>query len=63
MTGKKKHTTQKKKVAEKKHQDDLLDQALQDSFPSSDPIQLTEPAPKKDEDRPSYPNEQPAPGP
>ena len=63
MTAKKKHDAQKKKVKEKEHKDDLLDQALQDSFPSSDPIQLTEPAPLKAEDKPSYPNEQPAPGP
>ena len=63
MTAKKKKDAQKKKVAERKHQEDLLDQALKDSFPSSDPIQLTEPAPQKEEDRPSYPNEQPAPGP
>jgi hypothetical protein len=64
MTAKKKHDAQKKKVAEKKHQDDLLDKALMDTFPTSDPIQLTEPAPKKEEDEPSYPDdEQHAPGP
>jgi hypothetical protein len=63
MTSKKKHTEQKKKVAEKKHEQDALDTALEDSFPASDPVALTEPAPKKEEDEPSYPNEQPAPGP
>lgn len=35
----------KKKVEQAKHMSDKLDQALENSFPSSDPIQLSEPAP------------------
>jgi hypothetical protein len=31
--------------------DDKLDQALQDSFPASDPVSFLEPAPVKDGDR------------
>jgi hypothetical protein len=43
MTGKQR--TLKEKV------DDMLDQALQDSFPASDPVSFLEPAPLKGGDR------------
>ena len=35
----------------KRKVDEKLDQALKDSFPGSDPIAFTEPAPVKEEDK------------
>lgn len=32
-------------IAEKKHLDELLDEALEETFPASDPLAITEPAP------------------
>jgi hypothetical protein len=32
--------------------DEKLDRALEDTFPASDPVALTEPAPKKKDDKP-----------
>ena len=43
--------TQKKQKAEVEHQQDKLDQALEESFPASDPVQLTEPNPSKQPER------------
>jgi hypothetical protein len=34
----------KKKPADKKHRDELLDEALDESFPASDPPAMTEPS-------------------
>ena len=39
-----KRKKRKQPQSAEKHAEDLLDQALQDSFPASDPIQMTEPA-------------------
>jgi hypothetical protein len=36
----------KKKKKDEQTEEDKLDEALRDSFPASDPIQMTEPAPK-----------------
>jgi hypothetical protein len=35
----------------KRKLDEKLDQALKDSFPGSDPVSFTEPAPVKEEDK------------
>lgn len=32
--------------------DEKLDRALEDTFPASDPVAITEPAPKKKDDEP-----------
>jgi hypothetical protein len=32
--------------------DDKLDRALEDTFPASDPVAITEPAPKNKDDKP-----------
>ncbi|MBL8950642.1 MAG: hypothetical protein JNK82_07695 [Myxococcaceae bacterium] len=50
---------QKKKKADLEHQQDKLDQALDDSFPASDPVQLTEPKPSKQPER--HPRYEPPP--
>jgi hypothetical protein len=45
MTSKK--DKDKKKPADKKHRDDLLDEALDETFPASDPPAMTEPSDKE----------------
>ncbi|MBK7857132.1 MAG: hypothetical protein IPJ65_00655 [Archangiaceae bacterium] len=65
MNNAKKKRAQKAEQAKtkKEKQDDALDRALMDSFPSSDPISLTEPAPKDDAKRNQPPpKRQEAPG-
>jgi hypothetical protein len=37
--------------AKKRKLDEKLDEALKDSFPGSDPVSLTEPAPAKEQDK------------
>jgi hypothetical protein len=49
--------TQPKTPKSKRQADDKLDEALKDTFPASDPVSLTEPAPeeprKKDKRKPA----------
>jgi len=50
---------QKKKKEQAQHEQDKLDQALEESFPASDPVQLTEPPPSKQPDRVRPPRNEP----
>lgn len=44
------------KRTKRKEQERKLDQALKDSFPASDPIALSEPAPEKSERKKGQPD-------
>jgi hypothetical protein len=46
MTTKRMQVSVSQKSSKARHQDQMLDQALKESFPASDPPQITEPAPK-----------------
>lgn len=64
----KKKAAEKKQRQKKEHQQGQLDSALQDSFPASDPVSLTQPStkdePKTNRQSPRQEDqEQPAPGP
>jgi hypothetical protein len=41
----------RRKHSDNKHLDEMLDQALEDTFPASDPVALVEPAPKPADDK------------
>ena len=38
-------------AAEKSHLDEVLEEGLQETFPASDPVAITEPAPKAPDDQ------------
>jgi hypothetical protein len=51
MNSKEKHHDSKKDEAEKRRLDKALDEGLEETFPGSDPVNVTQPAPsKKDKD-------------
>lgn len=43
-------SSSEKPALKKKHQDELLDEALEETFPASDPVAIIEPAPDGRED-------------
>lgn len=50
MTGSKPHDASKtrdKAAADKRQLDDALDEGLEETFPGSDPVNVTQPAPSK----------------
>ncbi len=50
---------QKKKKEQVQHTEEKLDQALEQSFPASDPVQLTEPPPSRQPEHVRPPSEPP----
>ncbi len=42
----------KKADAEKRRLDEALDEGLEETFPASDPVSVTQPAPSKQDERP-----------
>jgi hypothetical protein len=61
----KKRAPRKGKARPRAETEDALDAALMDSFPASDPVSMTEPAPdhERDAERKGEEDEQHAPGP
>ena len=45
-------TAQRRKDNEARHLDDLLDKGLEDTFPASDPVEITQPPPSRQDKTP-----------